>query len=237
MTTPIAPAARAFHFIRLRMAGATIQDRMLACVGAFVGILSAILAAWISGLDGTNLSLLVAPIGASAVLVFAVPSSPLAQPWSVMGGNGLSALTGLLIAFSVPEPVFAMAAAVSLAILVMTFTRSLHPPGGASALTMVIVYIATPTLAVPTLFLILLNSAGLVGVALLFHRVQGRSYPHRPLQSSPETNAVPTFDQASIRAAVLEMGDAFDVTEADLTAIFERAAKHAQKSAKADFGA
>lgn len=228
MITPIAPAARAFRFIRLRMAGATIQDRMLACVGAFVGILSAMLAAWIGGFDNANLSLLVAPIGASAVLVFAVPSSPLAQPWSVIGGNGLSAITGLLIAVSVPDPGFALASAVSLAILVMTFTRSLHPPGGASALTMVIVSMETPALVVPTLFLILLNSAGLVGVALLFHRVQGRSYPHRPLQASPEKDTLPTFDQSSIRAAVSEMGDSFDVTEADLTAIFARAAKHAQ---------
>lgn len=228
MIKPTAPAARALQFIRLRMAGATIHDRMLACLGAFVGILSAMLAAWIGGIDSTNLSLLVAPIGASAVLVFAVPSSPLAQPWSVIGGNFLSAITGLLIAMSVPEPVLALAAAVSLAILVMTFTRSLHPPGGASALTMVIAYVTTPALVVPMLLLILLNSAGLVGVALLFHRIQGRSYPHRPLELSPETNTGSAFDQSSIRAAVLEMGDAFDVTEADLTAIFERAAKHAQ---------
>ena len=77
---------------------------------------------------------LIAPLGASAVLVFAVPASPLAQPWSVAGGNLLSAATGLVLGHLVGVPWLAASLAVGVAIAVMTLTRSLHPPGGACAL-------------------------------------------------------------------------------------------------------
>src|SRR5690606_419609 len=88
--------------------------------------------------DTASLPLIVAPIGASAVLLFAVPASPLAQPWSIVGGNTISALVGVTVVTFVKEPVLAIGLAVSLAILAMSLTRSLHPPGGAAALTAVI---------------------------------------------------------------------------------------------------
>ena len=72
------------------LAGATLRGRALACLGAIVGIaLTGLVAALVTGY-GALLPLIVAPIGASAVLVFAVPASPLAQPWPVVGGNTLS---------------------------------------------------------------------------------------------------------------------------------------------------
>ncbi|MEG8058719.1 HPP family protein [Sphingomonas sp. 22L2VL55-3] len=76
------------------------------------------------------LPLLVAPIGASAVLIFAVPASPLAQPWSVVGGNIISALVGVTAARFVPIPYLAAGVAVGGAILVMSLLRCLHPPAG-----------------------------------------------------------------------------------------------------------
>lgn len=74
---------------------------------------------------------LVAPIGASAVLVFGVPASPLAQPWAVVGGNTLSAMVGIACANWIGDPAVAGAVAVSLAIALMFSLRCLHPPGGA----------------------------------------------------------------------------------------------------------
>jgi HPP family len=117
--------------------GADLSDRLFACFGALCGIaLTGWLSAWLVG--GSTALLLVAPMGASAVLVFAVPASPLAQPWPVIGGNVLSALVGIGIARVVPVPGLAAGLAVGGAILVMSLTRSLHPPGGASALLAVI---------------------------------------------------------------------------------------------------
>ena len=103
--------------------------------------LGALLAIGLSGLIGHLAAsqsgwapLIVAPMGASAVLLFAVPSSPLAQPWSIVGGNVLSALVGIGVGQAVGDPVLATGVAVALAILVMSMTHCLHPPGGAVAL-------------------------------------------------------------------------------------------------------
>ena len=67
-----------------------------------------------------------------AVLLFAAPASPLAQPWSVVGGNTLSTLVGVACVLLIPDPVAAAAVAVALAIAVMFALRCLHPPGGAA---------------------------------------------------------------------------------------------------------
>ncbi len=117
------------------LAGATLRDRLLACLGALVGIaLTSFVCATV--LHGwAPLPLLVAPIGASAVLVFAVPASPLAQPWSVLGGNVVSALVGVIAAMFISTPWLAVGIAVAGAILAMSLLRCLHPPGGAAALT------------------------------------------------------------------------------------------------------
>jgi CBS domain-containing membrane protein len=76
-------------------------------------------------------------MGASAVLLFAVPLGPLSQPWNFVGGHLISGLIGVTIAQWVPDMVVASTLAVSLAIFVMYVTRCLHPPGGATALTVV----------------------------------------------------------------------------------------------------
>jgi CBS domain-containing membrane protein len=72
--------------------GASFRDRLIACLGAFVclGLTAAAACAFLPLAPG--LPSIVAPLGASAVLVFAVPASPLAQPWPVIGGNTISAL-------------------------------------------------------------------------------------------------------------------------------------------------
>ncbi len=88
--------------------------------------------------NGPHLPLIVAPIGASAVLLFAVPTSPLAQPWSIIGGNTISAFVGLAVTQFVDDPALAIGLGVALAIAAMSVTRSLHPPGGAAALTAVL---------------------------------------------------------------------------------------------------
>ena len=84
--------------------------------------------------SGLGLPLMVASMGASAVLLFATSHSPLAQPWPLIGGNLLSALVGVACSKAVHDPALAAALAVSLSILVMLLTHSLHPPGGAVSL-------------------------------------------------------------------------------------------------------
>lgn len=77
-------------------------------------------------------------LGASAVLIFAAPHSPFAQPWAVLGGRLFSAVVGVACWQLVPNATLAAGLAVGLAIGIMHLTRSLHPPGGATALAAVI---------------------------------------------------------------------------------------------------
>lgn len=88
--------------------------------------------------SSSDIPLLVAPMGAAAVLLFAVEQSPLARPWNVVGGNMLSALVGVTAAAIIANPVIASAVACGGAIVVMMLLRCLHPPGGAVAMTAVL---------------------------------------------------------------------------------------------------
>ena len=101
------------------LAGATWRDRAIGAVGALVCLaLTAAVCAYAP--LGAGLPAVVAPLGASAVLVFAVPASPLAQPWPVIGGNTISALVGVAVFHLVPSAPVAAGVAVGAAILVMS---------------------------------------------------------------------------------------------------------------------
>lgn len=106
--------------------------------GAFLGIAAV---AWLNRwwFEGTDLSLLIGSLGASAVLVFGAIRSPLAQPRNLIGGHLVSAVVGVTcwqwLGFDLW---LAQAAAVATAIALMHLTRTLHPPGGATALIAVI---------------------------------------------------------------------------------------------------
>lgn len=90
-------------------------------------------------LDGGGPLMLVGSFGASAVLIYGAVESPLAQPRNLMGGHVLSALVGVAVARLIPEAVWIAAPlAVATSIAAMHVTRTLHPPGGATALIAVI---------------------------------------------------------------------------------------------------
>lgn len=107
-------------------------------LGAFCGIsLLGVIHQYL--LEPIDLTLVIGSFGASAVLVYGAITSPLAQPRNLVGGHILSALIGVAVYQTVGQlPWLASALAVSLAITAMQFTRTLHPPGGATALIAVI---------------------------------------------------------------------------------------------------
>lgn len=67
-------------------------ERFRACIGALLGILLTGIVTYLIEGNSSSLPLIIAPMGASAVLLFAAPSSPLAQPWSIIGGNIIAAI-------------------------------------------------------------------------------------------------------------------------------------------------
>lgn len=123
---------------------------------------------------------MIAPFGATAVLVFAVPNSPLAQPWSAVMGNTVSALVAVAVVRVVPEPVLAAALACGLAILAMALARALHPPGGAVALTVALNPDAIQAVGFRfVLAPVAVGTAALVLIAVAYARATGRRYPFR----------------------------------------------------------
>ncbi|MBW9090196.1 HPP family protein [Rhizobium wenxiniae] len=208
----------------------TGRERLRASTGALLGIL-------ITGLIGSlaigpdpSLPALIAPMGASAVLLFAVPVSPLAQPWSIIGGNTIAALVGVAAAAIVPNPFAAAALAIGISIGLMMTLRCLHPPSGAIALTAVLGGPAIHDLGYAfVIWPVLGNSFALLALALIFNNVTGRRYPHRALPASTDHG---TKDPAPIQRIgfssddldeVLKEYDAFlDVDRDDLETILRR---------------
>ncbi|MBN9257559.1 MULTISPECIES: HPP family protein [unclassified Mesorhizobium] len=215
----------AFRLFVPILAGATLRERLLACVGALIGIaLTGLISALVLG-NGPYVPLLVAPMGASAVLLFAVPASPLAQPWSIIGGNTISALMGVIVASVVHEPIMATGIAVALAIAAMSFTRCLHPPGGAAALTAILGGPAVAKAGFLFPFMpVALNATLLVALGYGFHALSRRSYPHVPApvpQSSHGTIDPPAetrigFRPEDIDAALETLDETFDIDRNDL---------------------
>lgn len=127
---------------------------------------------------------LIGSFGASAVLVYGATNSPLAQPRNLVGGHLLSSIIGIMAAALIPHPEFlwvTCALAVSLSIVGMQVTRTMHPPGGATALIAVIggekiqnlglMYVLNPVLSGVLILLI---------TALIFNNIsKNRKYPYK----------------------------------------------------------
>ena len=201
-------------------------ERLRAVAGALVGLfVTAILSDMLTAGSGIVPLALVAPMGASAVLLFCVPASPLAQPWSVIGGNTISALIGILCFMAVPNVALAAPLAGACAIFVMFLLRCLHPPSGAVALTAVLGGPAIHAAGFKFAFLpVCLNSTLIVLAALVFNNLTGRRYPH-PQQSSlrnvhatkdPAPTARLGFTAADLDAALARYGQVLDVSRDDL---------------------
>lgn len=201
------------------------RERIRSACGAALGILFAgLLCRWSAGVVGGLTPWLVAPIGASAVLVFAVPASPLAQPWAVIGGNTVSALVGMACVLLVPDTAVAGAAAVGLAIGVMFALRCLHPPGGATALLVALGQVHDLPFAA---FPVLANSVALVLAGMAYNSLTGRTYPH--VQAAPAAGAEPSsrFSAADLDAALSRYNQVLDVSRDDLEKLLVDAEAHA----------
>jgi CBS-domain-containing membrane protein len=157
----------------------SVSEVLWSWIGALIGIaLVGLVHARL--LDQTGQVLLIGSFGATAVLVYGAVRSPLAQPKNVLGGHVLSALIGVC-AHQVlgATPWLAAAVAVATAIAVMHLTRTLHPPGGATALIAVIGGDSVHSLGyMYALVPVGLGASLLLLVALVVNNIpKGRRYP------------------------------------------------------------
>src|SRR6185369_9478068 len=219
-----------------------IRERAYSAVGGFLGLLTTglVMRAWLGSSE--HVPLLIAPIGASTVLVFGVPASPLAQPWSVIGGNFLAALLGISAARLVPDLTCAAALAVACTIALTSMLRCLHPPAGAVALTTVIGGPVVTSAGYRFAFVpVLLDSLLLVAVGLVFNALARRSYPHvaaLPVSTHGTNDAPPEFrvgfTEADIALAQERLGTPLDVEQADLIALFRHVEEAAHRRLKGE---
>jgi CBS-domain-containing membrane protein len=122
----------------------------------------------------TGLPLLIAPFGATAVLLFGQPKSPLAQPANVIGGYVIAALTVLLAASLLPETWWAAAVGVGFSITAMSLLRLTHPPAGAIPL----VAFGSHQAASTILAVVTIGGILLVAIAVIHHFIPPRTqYP------------------------------------------------------------
>ncbi len=155
------------------------KEQLWSFIGAFVGIGLIAFCQSKLLLHSENV-LLIGSFGASSVLVYGAIQSPLAQPRNLVGGHFVSALIGVTVFQLLPDIIWITAPlAVALSIVCMQITKTLHPPGGATALIAVIgsekikalgyFYVLSPVLS---------GSLILLGVALVFNNMTShRSYP------------------------------------------------------------
>lgn len=217
-------------------------------ISALAGLVSIVLIMLISQqfLAPQALPWVVASMGASAVLLFAVPNGPLSQPWSFVIGHLLSAFIGISVAKLVNDPIIAASLAVSLAIFAMYFTSSLHPPGGATALTAVVGgsaitdlgywYMLTP-IAINLLVM-------LVWALIINNLLANRHYPNgikdvNNVQKTSQNNSSQTeplnlIRRSDLQSALTEMDVFVDVSEDDLTKLFNLSLMHTVKKSVGD---
>ena len=151
-----------------------LQELLRMALGVALGLLvTGMLSRWWT--DVPTSTWMVSSLGASAVLLFGMPASPLAQPWPVLGGTVVSALVGALCQRLVPDLAVAAALSVGLSILLMVPLRCMHPPGAGFAAFVVLEHADGVALVA---FPILFNVAVLVLCAVVYNALTGKRYPH-----------------------------------------------------------
>jgi len=213
------------------------RERARAAIGAFAGIaLTSAVSYWFVQ-DTNAIPYLIAPMGASAVLLFAVPSSPLAQPWPVLGGNMVAATIGVTCAMWITHPMLSAAIAVGLSILVMLYLRCLHPPSGAVALTAVLGGNAVQALGYGFVIApVALNSLIIIVVAVLFHHSTRHAYPHvtSKVKRDGLNQKIPAelrfgFNTDDLNEVLKENNELLDISRDDLEKIFQQTEMHAYR--------
>ena len=217
-------------------------EKWISGIGALMGILCVYwITRWVfpQGFTGTPGGVVIlSSMGASAVLLFAVPHGALSQPWAVVGGHLISAAIGVTCQQLFPDHAWTAALAVGLAVGAMHYLRCIHPPGGATALAAVISGDEVHALGYHYLLApVLINVAAILLMALAFNALfPWRRYPahlHKRTQASPATQpAQRQFEltQEDLYAAMEQLNSYVDITSDSLTELLELAKQHAERN-------
>lgn len=201
------------------------RERIITSFGGFCGILGVYFVSD-SLLGAHDTAMLVASMGASAVLLFAVPHSALAQPWNVLGGHLVSAFVGVSCAYIIPDTLLAAALSVGGAIVAMHYLRCIHPPGGATALSAVIGGPAVHAMGYTYMLQpVMINAVVILVVAIVFNAMfDYYRYPAMHARSNKEKTAredhYPPIAHADLVYALSQIDTLVTVSEEDLLNIY-----------------
>jgi CBS domain-containing membrane protein len=159
----------------------SIVECLRAVFGAFMGLFFVFAIAKFLGERSGIDEWLMASLGASALLIFVLPQSPMAQPWAVIAGNTLSALVGILCFHLLGDLLITLPLAVALSILCMLILRCLHPPAAAVSLIVVLGHIGHYRYA---FFPVMVDSALLILAGFVYSNLTGKAYPNKPHRTS-----------------------------------------------------
>ena len=151
------------------------RQRLLQVLAALGAGLGSALAIYVLAMIDTRLSVaaLVPSFGSSCVLIFALPQSPFAQPRNVIGGHLISSGLGLLALMILGSGPVAMSIGVGLAVAGMIVTGTMHPPAGGDPIIVILAGASASFLVAP----MLLGTAVLVLIGVIFHSCRGVEYP------------------------------------------------------------
>ena len=211
-------------------------ERLVSALGGLVAIFAILIVShWSVGASGA--ALVVASMGASAVLVFAVPHGQLSQPWPLFGGHLVSAFVGVSCAWLIADEFLAASVAVGVAIGLMYYLRCIHPPGGATALAAVVGGSAVHELGYAFLVTpVLLNVLTILVVGIAFNApFAWRRYP-AALQrraarrgAAAKGDASPPIAHEDFVYALSQIDSFIDVSEQDLLRIYDVATAKSQE--------
>jgi len=221
------------RFFGIEHSSTSSSEKFVATIGGTIGISVTYLISYLL-LDAESAALIVPSMGASAVLLFAVPHGALSQPWSLFMGHLVSALIGVCCYMLVPDVIIAAGLAVGLSIGAMHLLNCIHPPGGATALAAVIggpaihelgfMYILSP---------IYVNVLALFIIAVIFNSAFAwRRYPvcmmrFTEYKQTDDSSSHSPVLESHIEQAIKDMNIVVDVTAEDINRLFILSLEHA----------
>ncbi len=207
------------------------------CSIFFIALITKIISPW------PGYPMIVASMGASSIILFFIPGSPLAQPWPFAGGQLISALVGIACALNISETATAAATAVGASVVLMLIFRCLHPPAAATSLTPIMAGSSITSLGYSFVLVpVALNVATLLVLAIIINRwIMHRDYPSpipaKKLQTgnaARKTNYHIGFLEEDLSLALTHSNVFLDMTHAELCHLLTQAEMNAFKRIKRD---
>ncbi len=230
-----------FRYLAIDPVSLSIKVKLLSllacfCSVFFIALITKIVSPW------PGYPMIVASMGASAIILFFIPSSPLAQPWPFVGGQLISAVVGVFCALNISETSTAAATAVGGSIIMMLVMRCLHPPAAATSLTPIMAGTSITSLGYSFVIVpVAVNVMSLLLLAIIINRwVMAREYPS-PLPVKKKLDQRHTvsapihqigFSEQDLELALKDSDVFIDMTHAELSHVLSKVEKNAFKRIK-----